>query len=198
MAAKRYFDDRLWFVFLGDTGLEFDLCEDRISDRLSIFVRRHVNRHLLKRPVMIVVNVRCRDLIPLINLDNKCPASLAKFTDIRHLDRAGIERPIVDLVSLMSVAEADVFDCRFELFQGIYRQRRYRMNLMPLDIGVEHQNVESTFAAVLLDSLGQHRDRPVARGTIPIRAKNSRPANVDVTALFLRLIPRLIAHRCIF
>ncbi len=59
---------------------------------------------------MIILDVLGRDIVLVIDLDDKYPARLTKLADIRDLDRAGIKRPIIDLVMLMCMAETDVFD----------------------------------------------------------------------------------------
>ena len=106
------------------------------------------------------------DVVLLIDLDDERAASFTKLADIRDLDRAGIKRPVVDLVMLVRVAEADVFDRRFQFFNAVERQSRDRMHLVAFDIGVEHQNVkcirrgDSRFIASVSIGIAQFPDAP--------------------------------------
>ena len=68
------------------------------------------------------------------------------------------------------------------------------MSLMTLDIGMEHQDMKRAFAAIFFDSFGQHRYRPICRCAVPMRAEDPRPPDVDVSALAVFLIPRLIIY----
>ena len=64
------------------------------------------------------------------------------------------------------------------------------MHLMSLDIGVEHQDVKCTVAAILLLSLrvsigiAQLPDAPYQS-----EPKIRRPADVDIAAFFRRFVP---------
>src|SRR6185503_13161141 len=129
----------------------------------------YVKGESLERTLSVVLNMFCCDLVSLIiDFYKKHATRFAVLRNVRHLDRAGIECPVLDLVMHMRMAETHVIGNRFELQKSGHRKRRDRMRLMSLDIRVQKQNVKSSFASIFFYCFGQHRYRPIRRRTVPV------------------------------
>ena len=63
---------------------------------------------------MIVLNMLRRHVILLVDFDKEHATCFTVFGNVSHLGRAGIERPVVDDIVHMSVAEADIIRDRFQ------------------------------------------------------------------------------------
>ena len=168
LAAKRDLDDGQRLVGLCDTSLCSYHFQYAFGYRICISNSGYLKRQLLKRPEMIILNMASVDRILIIDIHDKYAARFAEVADICYLYRAGVERPVVDLVMLVSMPETDIFHRGFKFIQRSDRERRDRMHLMAFYIGVKHQDVKRTTAAVCFYRFGQHRDRPIARSSVPV------------------------------
>ena len=93
-----------------------------VGDGLAVGITGYSKRKLLKRPIVIFLDMPGGNMVSVIDFDQENAAGFSKFTDICDLDRARIERPIFDLIMLVRMTKTDVISYRFEFPQRVERK----------------------------------------------------------------------------
>src|SRR5690606_28801167 len=102
LTAERNFNDRRGFAGFRAAYFALDPFENAFGDLRGFVNAGNIERQPLKRTLAVILYAPGIYFVRrVINLYKKYAARFFEFADVRHLDRTGIESPIIDLVMHM-------------------------------------------------------------------------------------------------